>query len=522
MRTYLMLTLALILLLLTTAVFAQVGGSFGLTWTTVSGGGNVSTGGTYHLTGVAGQPLVAQSSDARFTLNSGFLAGAATPSTLILLYINADNDLAPYIQDLVHKVHEGADNPAIVTFMVLDWPGADNSYLYQVTKRGISNCNVLQLYTCKESYTEGQNVWSFTEDLGAPASLTRLIAEAIQKYPSTPRIALSLVGHGGGWSPTLLAGQPKEHVGQPDALGGLLWDNHTGPGLPGNSLSTIDLGMALRTAHENTGRKIDLLYLDACLMGMWEVAVEIQDSVDYLLASESWSWTSFAYAAHLHSIDEAQTVSQIGQTWLQNEAAILRADAYPFTYALVNLNQMADLTQAINNLATALTAALVTDKNKIKDAFLISNCFDNNQDYTVDRLDNYCDLASFARQIEAHFSDNNPVVQAAKAVQTAVANAVVREDHGNGIPGHYANTPWVWGDLGGLSIYVPLNPEQDDWKRRFYPQLRSSQSGLWDEFISAYWGQTEPPVVPSCAVPCSLPAGPLPIETKVYLPLIGR
>lgn len=523
MRTYLMLTLVLILLLLTTAVFAQVGGSFDLTWAAVSSGGDVSTGGAYQLTGAVGQPLVAEISAERFAIQPGFLAGAAMPSTLVLLYINGDNDLAPHIHKLVQKVHEGAPNPDIVTFMVLDWPEADNSYLYQIAKQGYSHCNLLEDYTCGGLYTAGQNMWPFAEDLGNPANLTNFIATAIQKYPSAPRIALTLMGHGGGWSPNLLAGQPTRHDGKPaDELGGLLWDNYTGTG-SGNSLSTLDLGKALRDAKTQTGRKLDLLYLDACLMGMWEVAYEIQDSVDYLLASESWSWTSFAYAAHLRSIDATQTVEQIGQTWLAHEAAILRADAYPFTFALVDLKQMADLTQAINNLATALTGALAADKIKIKDAFLVTDCFDNNQDYTIDRLDTYCDLASFARHIEAQFAGNSTVVQAAKAVQTAVANAVVLEDHGNGIPGHHATTPWVWSDdLGGLSIYLPLNPEHDDWKRRFYHQLRSSQNGVWDEFIKAYWNQVEPPVVPACAAPCSLPAGPLPIETKVYLPLIAR
>jgi hypothetical protein len=71
-----------------------------------------------------------------------------------------------------------------------------------------------------------------------------------------------------------------------DELGGLLWDDYTGVRdnegkLTGNSLSTIDLRLALEAAFAATSRKIDLLYLDACLIGMWEVANEIKDQVHF-------------------------------------------------------------------------------------------------------------------------------------------------------------------------------------------------------------------------------------------------
>jgi len=450
--------------------------------------------------------------------------------TLVLLYINGDNDLAPYIHDLVRKVHGGAINPEITVVMVLDWPGAGNSRRYRVDGQGVTTCDFAEDYTCKGRYVLEQNVEAFPEDLGDPANLSQFIAEASAEYPDAKRVALALVGHGGGWSPNLLAGQPQGHGGKPDdELGGLLWDNYTGNG-PGNSLSTLDLQQALSSAVASTGRKIDLLYLDACLMGMWEVAHEVRNEVNYLLASQSWSWTSFAYDAHLLNIRNAQSVRQIGEAWIQNEAAILRRDRYPFTHSLVDLTQAPSLTTSIDTLAQSLTAVASSaeGKTKLRTAFAASDCFDSNADHIINRndanagrIDNYCDLHSFAGQLQQQFINTLEIVNAAQAVQIAIAGAVVGKADGCGVPVGYSPLAWCWQALGGLSIYTPLG--EDDWKRGLYTQLQVARDTHWDEFINQYWANVSAPNEPGCPPEgCPLPDGPLPLAHSVYLPVMQR
>ena len=380
--------------------------------------------------------------------------------------------------------------------LLLDGPDDGDSYLYRLADNQSSGCDVYTDHTCGGHYIEGTNLWTWGENIGSPYSLAEFLKGALRAYPQANQVLLSLVGHGGGWSPELLDVKPAGD------LGGLLWDDH-----PGDSLSTPDLGKALRWAQAATGKGIDLLYLDACLMAMWEVAYEVHDSVDFLLASEAWSWTSFSHDAHLEDID-GKSSEEIGVEWLNNEAEVLRADDYPFTYSLLDLGEMPALRQEIDDLSTALQDVLPADRDKLEDVFEETECFDSNQNGPINSQDSYCDLDSFAIELELEFVGNVTVTNAALGVQNMINTAVVTEDHNSGIPWFFPYDEWVWDHLGGLSIYLPLG--QDEWKRRYYTanHLRSAQDGTWDEFIAAYWSGIDPPPDPICTAGCDLPPGP--------------
>lgn len=53
--------------------------SYAIPWWTVDGGGGVSQGGPYSLSGTIGQPDVDTSSGGSYTLEGGFWSGAAYP-----------------------------------------------------------------------------------------------------------------------------------------------------------------------------------------------------------------------------------------------------------------------------------------------------------------------------------------------------------------------------------------------------------------------------------------------------------
>src|SRR5438045_6444519 len=61
--------------------YAQVGGSYDLSWSTIDGGGGTfSTGGSYSLGGTIGQPDAGSMSGGAYTLTGGFWGAAgATP-----------------------------------------------------------------------------------------------------------------------------------------------------------------------------------------------------------------------------------------------------------------------------------------------------------------------------------------------------------------------------------------------------------------------------------------------------------
>jgi hypothetical protein len=54
------------------AVHAQSGGGYGLTWSTIDGGGTTSSGSGYTLTGTIGQPDAGALTGGGYTLGGGF------------------------------------------------------------------------------------------------------------------------------------------------------------------------------------------------------------------------------------------------------------------------------------------------------------------------------------------------------------------------------------------------------------------------------------------------------------------
>ncbi|MBN1888582.1 MAG: DUF11 domain-containing protein [Thermoflexales bacterium] len=418
------------------------------------------------------------------------VANSTFGQSLVLIYAGGDNDLADGMLRLINRAEKAAGNAHALVLLVLDGPGDGDSFLYHLQEDYDDSCPNFADPTCDGRYVEGQTLWRWGEDLGSPYSLAEFLKGALRAYPNSGQVILALAGHGEGWTPDLLAGQPSRHDTQP---GGLLWDAH-----PGDSLSTYELGQALRWSSLASGRKIDLLYLDACLMATSEVAYELRDGADYLLASESVKWGSFPYDLHINAVDGVKTARQIGQAWLQNEADLLRPEGYPFTYALIDLGQVEALQTARDALATALIATLPGSRAQIEAAWTISSCFDSSQDGVIGPEDTLCDLSAFAGQIERSFSGDVAVKTAAQALPGAVAAAVVTQTYNNGIPWQHPEQTWTWNGLGGLSVYLPL--KQDDWKRIYYP------IGPWRGFLDSYWSAWPPICPPNCTPPPEHPS----------------
>lgn len=453
----------------------------------------------------------------------------AFSGTLVLLYANGDHDprrptsIASEVLELINRAERGAANEQIVVLALLDGPGADDHRLFRLHRLGPGEepCITYTLRSCGDRYREGVNVWSGQrEDMGSPDTLRAFVTGAVSAYAGASKVVLSLVGHGGGWSPEVLASQPSGHrtLDDDDDLGGLLWDDSSG-----NSLSTPDLGAALRASVSETGRQIDLLYLDACSMATVEVAYEVRDSVGFLLASESVKWSVFPYDAHLRGIDDAQTVADIGRLWLETEARILRAEGgarapesftYPFTYSLTDLAQMPALAKALGDLGEALAEALPDQFEPIADAFAVADCFDSNQDGRIvrqgeppDGHDHSCDIGSFAYELEQRFPEGSEVRAAARDLQAILERAIVAEDHEGGT---WKREAWRWQRPAGLTIFTPLS--SDNWRRAFYDKLALSRDdGRWGAFLAAWWGNLAPPPRGPCAEPCQLPPKPEPL-----------
>jgi hypothetical protein len=66
---------ALLAICIIATAFGQSGGDYILTWSTIDGGGGISSGGPYKLTGTIGQPDATYSSGGNYELLGGFWPG---------------------------------------------------------------------------------------------------------------------------------------------------------------------------------------------------------------------------------------------------------------------------------------------------------------------------------------------------------------------------------------------------------------------------------------------------------------
>jgi hypothetical protein len=88
MKRKISLMLVLLLLMLTTVtVFAQTGGGYDLTWSTIDDGGGTSSGDTYTLDGTIGQFDAGVMSGGAYTVSGGFWGGSAAVLVQFRVYL---------------------------------------------------------------------------------------------------------------------------------------------------------------------------------------------------------------------------------------------------------------------------------------------------------------------------------------------------------------------------------------------------------------------------------------------------
>lgn len=430
----------------------------------------------------------------------------AAGAPLILVYAVLDNNLVSLEgsdnwERLINNLEVGV-RADINVRLLIDAAGPGNSYVYDLVHDINPFCPSLLDMSCGARYMDGGKRTVWTEDTAQPASLYSFVADSLTRYPNSARLVLSLVGHGNGWSANALPSLPTRWSDQGEQIGGFLWDDTVGDAPTGTrSLSTKALGAALEQTVDRIGRKFDLLYLDACSMGMAEVAYELRMYADFLLASPNTAWASFPYDKLLQEVDAVKTGQALGKKWLDVEAQALRNNAnHPFTLSLVNLAKMDQVIATANGLAGALTNAVPAQRQLIEQSAAAAARYESNYNGALDTQDVYADFYSFSTELLARFGEESTVGRAAITLQSAINDAIEYKDVQAGSPAKFPSQIWAWKNYSGLAIYLPL-PVNDSERRLLYTaaNLKWAGDGQWEEFLSVYWppsaGRTHPSTV---------------------------
>ena len=446
---------------------------------------------------------------------STLIEAAEDPAWVLLVYLSADNNLDNPDYRIIRdkEAFNALERAALLNprlCIYVQWDRSpdhadnqpdDHTRRYRVRP----DLNPFAMAT----YTEGIDTWDLGEkNMGDPQVLYEFITWARGRYNSSYD-ALSIIGHGGGWSPTLYPA-----LGYAAYLpSGIAWDDSSG-----DYLSTGKLGEALYWATGEQVNPFAVLFFDASMMAMLENAYEVRDSANYLVASEGAVWAIFAYDDYLQGTDDTTTPLDFATKIVHSYADSL--EGYPLTMGAmaIDLTSLTPLVDAVDEFALTLTDSLTETRPFIAQAYTDTQKFDSNWDIELAIPDAYVDLYDFVYQVDRLTPISLTAVHTgAQAVMTAWDSVVLTETHRDGNPWiapPSMSVTWTFTWAYGLSIYLPLG--EDLWIRDYYrgTELALAQDTQWDEFIHDGWyeGVLPPPLSATTNLDQVANGGPEPID----------
>ncbi len=385
-----------------------------------------------------------------------------------MLYLAGDNDLSLRLGSALNKLGALTLQGGVTVTVLFDRQGGGG------VERHMFGHN-------------GNEHWSLLEkNTGQPETLAEYILWAQANYPAD-HYYLAIADHGRG-------------------IQGLAWDDTSGA----DYLSLPELRLALEQGTQSGLLKIDVLHLDACLMGMAEVAYEVRFYARYLVASENLAWGVFAYdnyvgmlSSEMFPLDLAIDVAQIYHERVSDD---------PHTISVLDLEKMDALAEAVSDLADALIAALPEEKALLTQVLSQVQRLDS-QDYEIiDQRDEFVDLIHLAELLMATTEDDQVRITAQYVAATTRLSQVY-EQH---LSGDHGSFWWNLDNANGLAIYFPPSVNSWDYDDYLSGTLQWGSNTQWDELLDDYLRSD---VLPPPGGPDD-PGLPPVLDWRVYLPLI--
>lgn len=412
-----------------------------------------------------------------------------------------------YTLPVLNQLEAVANNPNVQIVALLDRYGNNNSAYYKVQYD--ANLNSLA------NYTPNVNYWTKDElNMGNSQTLIDFVTWARTNYPAQ-HYALILHDHGSG-------------------LGGGMWDDTSS----GDHLTVSEIGTALASATNNGTNEIDVLYMDACLMGMIEDAYQVRDYVNYYVASQNIKWAfPVPHGQVVSGITATTTPTQLATLFVTTYADTAKTTVVPYTMSATDMSKLNSLVTATNQLAQIISSQMTT--SAITLTTVISPTvqrFDRNADDVLrssgdkDKCDDYIDLYDFARLVKLNFPDSGAQT-AAQGVMGAVDQYILEPERHQTI-----TIPFIYYGVGnsrGVSIFFPCQASSfysasnyDFATGATWPNApiraprRTSATIVWGSMLVNYF-QTIYPGGPDNPTP------PFPVQQRLnwwlyYLPFISK
>lgn len=389
---------------------------------------------------------------------SGGLGGAAptNPTTpaptadwTFLVFLNSDNDLEHFGYLNVKQMEQVGSTDRVNVVVQWDrqspdfdlfWSGC-RRYLVKKDTQGVADVQSVLLQDMGDV------------DMGSPATLVTFVKWGMTLYPAR-KYAVILWDHGSGW---------RNSSARKRATKDISWDQTSN-----TEMTTVEMTQAFQQISSDTGVKMELVGMDACLMSSMEVSYDLRNYVNFAAYSEAnepgTGWPYQRILADLTS-NPGASGADLGLYIVQGYSQEYPSDS-DVTQSAIALSRMDSLGTAINNFSTY---ALTLPENQ---RTAIANSIRSSQTVDVDFPD-YVDLGSFTDQINASTGVTDATLKTrASEIRNILNQAVVSEYHSTGHPG-----------CTGLTIWIPNGVRYDTYSTS-YSALALAIDTNWNEFLN--------------------------------------
>ncbi len=361
------------------------------------------------------------------------------PVWTVMVYLNTENSMGYNAGNEAINEMEAA-NPSYYTNVLVEYDSKNTpTKVYKI--KGDDNTSKI---TSPVVYSPGEL------NMGSERTLADFVDWAHREYPAQ-KYALIIRSTGGGWS--WISSDYSAHIDIPNG----------------------ELKSALSTIKSTLGQKLEVLGLDASLMGMWEVAYTVKNYAKYLVASEEsegdngWDYTSFINVKP-NADGHALATAMVGA----------KGDAK--TLAAIDLSKIDDLSASIDKFAESLIHYKGTYGNQIDSIRSLFTGNGNNHEYGYDsNCQDFIDLYRFS-----YFIASSTLPADLRDLAHDVMKSITETVVSMSTDSNYQE------DSHGLSIYYPSSPKNYN-NTPFggnYDNLETSRAFHWDEFIKGQSGGT--------------------------------
>jgi len=459
--------------------------------------------------GFAGPNLTATSTDA-----DGDTSEFSQPTHLlwtVLLYMNGDNDLEEFMFNTLTNTVAAGPSPRANVLALVDGYTTTAAYsgtvLYDVTRGEARPLSTTLTITGERNMGDGQTLVDF-------------VTWGRSHYPARYTL-LAIVDHGGGWAPGSEVYAPGALIRTRSWLAGnsgLSWDFSDGY----DCLDSPEIRKAMGDITNGGSDPLDVVFYDACLMGLLEVAYQIRDYASFFVSSQNIGWAPVGpegrYIRTIGGIEPTTTPREMAELLVQAYANTTPPQGHPFTISAVDLASLPAVVDAVNQLATAISQTLTGPPQAavLHRVYSQTQKVDYDSDFRIEpATDGFVDLYDFAVHAAQQFAHND-VITAAHALTSELSTAIVAEEHRSGSPWMASEQVWDLDDVHGLSIFLPLGEDlelpivitetspitpglvisRNLRLRDMYSgeQLQFVRDSVWGALIDVYYEATSSPV----------------------------